>query len=305
MDRETKREQPGVRGPRPPLGPGSSRGNPTSGEVRPTPRPEPGVRVRVFTPADDGDGFAARVINVEDDRVLLRVPPGTDPHRRVLVTGCPLQLLLGGGDAAHLFHANILSPPEDGIIEVILCGLPLRLQRREYFRLAVRLPIAVRVRSPVLLPIAAPSDREDVVGESAAGNRESDADDEPRSSRTMPDPAGESSPEGESSVALDTAEPVSKIPETRIFRLADLSGGGCLCLDPEELLRPGRVYAAGLDLHDGESALAVSVEVVRQGISLGYPSAGLRFIALAEKHRERIMRTLFCEHRRRVLMGRS
>jgi c-di-GMP-binding flagellar brake protein YcgR len=252
------------------------------------------MRARILTSVDDGDGFAARVIEVEDEQVLLRVPRGTDPQRRALVSGGQVQLLLGGRDSAHLFHATVLSRLEDGIIVVLLRGHPLRLQRREYFRLAVRLPIAV------CLPIALRLDREDTVGESEAGDRESDEDDEPMFSGSKPGPAGVSTQEAENSDAVGAVEPLPTVPEIRIFRLADLSGGGCLCLDPEDLLRPGRVYAASLDLRDGEPALHVSVEVVRRGISFGYPTAGLRFVTLAEKHRERIMRTLFREHQRRV-----
>lgn len=216
------------------------------------------MRVRILSPVSDDDGHAALVIEMQDDRVLLRVARGTDPHGRAFIPGAQVQLLLGGRDAAHLFHATVASRPEDGVIAVLLGGHPMRLQRREYFRLAVRLPIVVR------LP------RENPDGDSEAGG-------------TEPPPAA---------------------PEIRIFRLADLSGGGCLCLDPEGLLRSGQVYAADLDLHDGEPALPLEVEVVRRGISLGYPSAGLRFVGFAEKDREKIMRTLFREQRRRAVTGR-
>jgi c-di-GMP-binding flagellar brake protein YcgR len=248
--------------------------------------------VRILTPVDDGDGFAARVIEVEDDRVLLRVPRSTDPQGHALVSGGQVQLLLGGRDSAHLFHATVLSRPEDGVIAVLLCGHAQRLQRREYFRLAVRLPIAVCL------------DREKAVGDSEAGDRGADEDDASRLSEPAPSPADVFAGELENSDAVGAAAPLPTAPEIRIFRLADLSGGGCLCLDPEGLLRSGRVYAASLDLHDGEPALRVNVEVVRGGISLGYPSAGLRFVTLAEKHRERIMRTLFREHQRRLATGR-
>ncbi len=292
MDRDTKHEPSGAPGQASPVRPGSPRGNPPGGQAGPPPRPEPGSRVRILTPLDDGDGFAARVIEVEDDRVLLRVPRGTDPHGHALVSGGQVQLLLGGRDSAHLFHATVLSRPEDGIIAVLLSGHALRLQRREYFRLAVRLPIAVRL------------DREDAVGESEAEELESDEDDEPMLSGSTPAGPGVSARETENADAVGAADSLPTAPEIRIFRLADLSGGGCLCFDPEGLLQPGRAYAACLDLHDGEAALQVSVEVVRRGISFGYPSAGLRFATLAEKHRERIMRTLFREHQRRVGAGR-
>jgi c-di-GMP-binding flagellar brake protein YcgR len=259
------------------------------------------MRVRILIPIDDSDGVAARVVEVKDDRVLLRVSRGTDSQGRALVSGGRVQLLLGGRDAAHLFDATVLSRPEDGFIAILLRGHPLRLQRRDYFRLAVRLPIAV------CLPIPVHQDREDAIGESGTGDRESDKDDEddePMLSGSMPGSAGGSAQETEIAEAVSVMEPSPMAPEIRIFRLADLSGGGCLCLDPEDLLRPGSVYGASLDLHDDEPALHVSVEVVRRGISLGYPSAGLRFVTLAGKHRERIMRTLFREHHRRVATGR-
>jgi hypothetical protein len=293
MDRDVKHEQPAVPGPASPVRLGSPRGSRPNAEDGKPVRPEPGIRVRILTPVDDGDGIAARVIEVKGDRVLLRIPRGADPQGHALGFGGQVQLLLGGRDSAHLFHATVHSRPEDGVVAVLLCGHPLRLQRREYFRLAVRLPIAVRLA------------REDTVGASEAGDQEPDEDDAPVVYGPISGPAEVPAPEIESSDAADAVDPLLKAPEIRIFRLADLSGGGCLCLDPDRLLRDGRLYSASLDLHDGEPPLQVRVEVVRHGISFGYPSAGLRFVAFAEKHRERIMRTLFREQRRRITTGRT
>jgi len=177
------------------------------------------MRVRILTPIDDGDGFPARVVEVKEDRVLLRVSRGTDSQGHALVSGGQVQLLLSGRDAAHLFDATVLSRPEDGFIAVLLRGHPLRLQRREYFRLAVRLPIAV------YLPVAAHQDPEDAIGESGAGDRESDEgddgdeddeDDEPMSFGSMLDSATGSARETDVADAVGVAEPLATAPEIRI-----------------------------------------------------------------------------------------
>jgi c-di-GMP-binding flagellar brake protein YcgR len=256
------------------------------------PRPEPGIGVRIRTLLDDGDGLAARVVDVDEDRVCLRVPRNTDPQGHVFVSGGEVQLILGRRDSAYVFHAVVLSRPEDGVIAVVLCGHPLRLQRREFFRLAVRLPIAVRLNP------------EEAAGTLPAG--EGEPGDGPESGPHGPaiDRPYASTRENEDPDAAAGVELPAPTPQVRIFRLADLSGGGCLCLDPDGLLRRGHLYRASLDLHDGAPPLQVSVEVVRRGISFGSPSVGLRFVAFAEKHRERIMRSLFNEHRRRSTTGR-
>jgi c-di-GMP-binding flagellar brake protein YcgR len=233
------------------------------------PTPEPGTRVRILTAVDDGDGIAARVIEVEGERVVLRLSPGAGDEGQFLLAGVEVQLLLGRRDAAYLYQAAVLAAPQENLVAVLLCGHPLRVQRREYFRLAVRLPIGVRLRPE-------PAERPPVDGEY------------PGVAAAVP---------GETGAGTEN-EPTPSVT-LQVFRLADLSGGGCLCLDPDNQLHRGRLYTASLELHDGEPPLAVRVEVVRKGVSFGYPSAGLRFVAMVEKQRERVMRTLFREYRQR------
>jgi c-di-GMP-binding flagellar brake protein YcgR len=265
---------------------GSGR-DPADGELGSMPRPEPGICVRIRAIFDDSEGVPTRVVEVDEDRVLLRLPRHAEPLGQSFVPGDEVQLLLGRRDSAYVFHAAVLSCPEDDLVAVLLNGHPMRLQRREYFRLVVRLPIVVNLdresSTEKPAPSGAESDDESAVGGccGAAATEEEDP---------------------EASVAAGVA---GSAPGVRIFRLADLSGGGCLCLDPDGLLQRGRLYSARLDLHDGAAPLQVCAEVVRRGISFGSPSVGLRFVALAEKHRERIMRSLFREHRRRATVGRT
>lgn len=273
-------------------GPGRLPGKPSGSEARPMSPPEPGTLVRILTSDDDGDGFPARVIEVDQERVLLRLPRGFPSQGHVFHAGGQVQLLIGKRDSALLYQAAVLSRPDDGIMAIMLSGHPLRLQRRDYFRIVVRLPIAVTLS------------REENAEEPGADKAGSVLDEGPEGTGMAPGHAAASAPGIEARDAAGVTEPFPGVPEIRIFRLADLSGGGCLCLDPDNLLRRDRLYPATLDLHDGEPLLQVRVEVVRRGVSFGYPSAGLRFVAIAEKYRERIMRTLFREYRNRASGGR-
>jgi c-di-GMP-binding flagellar brake protein YcgR len=84
-----------------------------------------------------------------------------------------------------------------------------------------------------------------------------------------------------------------------LLSMRNLSGGGCLCRDPEGRLSEGQRYRLHLCLPDGDSPLPVSARVVRRARLGGQGAAGLQFVDLAERDRERIMRTLFDEYRRR------
>ncbi len=88
-------------------------------------------------------------------------------------------------------------------------------------------------------------------------------------------------------------------PRVRILPVRDLSGGGCLCVDPDGLLEPGMIREARLLLEKPAGFLAVQVQVVRRTRApSGELAAGLRFLGLVERDRERILRALFEEYRR-------
>jgi c-di-GMP-binding flagellar brake protein YcgR len=113
--------------------------------------------------------------------------------------------------------------------------------------------------------------------------------------------AGAAEGETPAPLTLDAESP--KAPEglrshLRLLPLRNLSGGGCLCQDPEGHFLPGRQYRLQLCLPDGESPLAVSARVVRQTRLRGQGAAGLNFVGLPERDRERILRVLFTEYRR-------
>jgi c-di-GMP-binding flagellar brake protein YcgR len=292
MGRDAKHQGQGATGPADAKSPGEGPERSSGAGTQPLSPPEVGSVVRILTSDDEDDGgVPARVLESEGERLLLRLPRNHDSRGHAFRSGVQVQLLLGRRDAAHLFQASILSRPADGLMAVMLGGHPLRLQRREYFRISVRLPIAVK-----LIP------NTDTEEYGTDGAEDVPADGHPRSA-TMGHRVDGSTPGIEDDGGTNVADAYSQVPEIRIFRLADLSGGGCLCLDPDNVLKRGRLYPASLDLHDGEPALQVRFEVVRRGVSFGYPSAGLRFVALVEKHRERIMRTLFREYRARSNPG--
>jgi c-di-GMP-binding flagellar brake protein YcgR len=83
-----------------------------------------------------------------------------------------------------------------------------------------------------------------------------------------------------------------------LFSLVNLSGGGCLLLDPEGLLKPDTVYEGRLHTGDDQPPLVLQSAVVRRTQFRGGPAAGLRFVALKEKDRQRIIAALFREYRR-------
>jgi c-di-GMP-binding flagellar brake protein YcgR len=92
----------------------------------------------------------------------------------------------------------------------------------------------------------------------------------------------------------------------RLLALRNLSGGGCLCCDPRKELRPGTVYRLHLCLPDGAPPLPVEARVVRTTRVGGQRAAGLSFVGLLERDRERILRVLFQEYRRsRTRMNRN
>jgi len=71
---------------------------------------------------------------------------------------------------------------------------------------------------------------------------------------------------------------------TGLFLLSvrDLSGGGCLCLDPERALQHSKIYGAWIYLGDGLPPVPLQVQVVRRAYYRGTPAAGLQFISLKE-----------------------
>ncbi len=275
------------------------------------PRPEPGGRVRLRPLSNDDDGLVARVVEVEGERLLVRLSRNSEPGAPLFVAGGRIEVILGRRDSAYSFDASVLCRYEGDILAIQLSGAPRRLQRREYFRLAVRLPIAVCLDPPRRDPragLGTETPARDSLSDRVARD---DGDSQEAHLRESLSTWEEDAPgDAESWPAASGAEildpepaPRAQAPQIVIFRLADLSGGGCLCLDPDERLRDGRVYRATLDLHDG-LPLQVEVEAVRRGVSFGIRCVGLRFVALAESRRERIMRALFREQRRRISAGR-
>jgi c-di-GMP-binding flagellar brake protein YcgR len=83
-----------------------------------------------------------------------------------------------------------------------------------------------------------------------------------------------------------------------LFALVNLSGGGCLCLDPQGQLRMDGVFEGRLHTGDDDPPLILRTAVVRRTKVRGEPAAGMRFVGLREKDRQRIMAALFREYRR-------
>jgi c-di-GMP-binding flagellar brake protein YcgR len=100
---------------------------------------------------------------------------------------------------------------------------------------------------------------------------------------------------------LDEDAPVqAESPGTlHLFRLLDLSGGGCLCLDPAERLRPGRLYRARLKLPELPEYLLLTARVARRTRLSGTAAAGLEFAGVRERQRQQILCALFSEYRSR------
>jgi c-di-GMP-binding flagellar brake protein YcgR len=88
-------------------------------------------------------------------------------------------------------------------------------------------------------------------------------------------------------------------PASGLFRVVDLSGGGCLCLDAGEELAVGDAFQGRLKLPQTSESVRVRLRVVRRTRDRGRPAAGLFFEALREKDRQRIVCSLFAEYRRR------
>jgi c-di-GMP-binding flagellar brake protein YcgR len=93
-------------------------------------------------------------------------------------------------------------------------------------------------------------------------------------------------------------DPSAPPAQWALFSLVNLSGGGCLCLDPKGLLRMDAVYEGRLHTGDEDPPLVLCVAVVRRTQMRGEEAAGLRFVGLKEKSRQRIMAALFREYRK-------
>jgi len=269
---------------RPPDETGSSDGARTPAHDAPvsgpgTPRPLAGDRVRLESSGGEGAHYG-RVEAVSGDTLSLRLDPECADRLPVAGDG---RLVLGRGEGAWVFRVSVIACPQPDQVVLRCAGCAEgRLQRREYFRLAARLPLVV----------ALPADPPELA--------QSEERPDPGKSPQPGEPAEPRVPPGRDS-ASDAVEAGLPPPAPRyhIFPLADLSGGGCFCLDPEEVLEVGLVLPARLDLGDGDPPLSVTAEVVRRGEARGEGGAGLRFLDLPEKNRERIMRALFREFRER------
>jgi c-di-GMP-binding flagellar brake protein YcgR len=83
-----------------------------------------------------------------------------------------------------------------------------------------------------------------------------------------------------------------------LFRLLDLSGGGCLCLDPGGHLRPGAPYRLHLKLPESRERMLLQGRVVRRTRVRGERAAGIEFVGLRDRDRQKILCALFGEYRR-------
>ena len=219
----------------------------------------PGDRIRVEAEATDWVATASVLLSGRERAEIELDPCGVDAAE-LLKGGTAVRLVVGRADGAWVQRAIVVArPTAERLILDLEPGRRVRMQRREYFRLGVRLPIAVRLGRAGEQP-------EDVTPESAPPARE------------------------------------AELP--RLFRVLDLSGGGCFVRDDDEVLRIGAEHDACLDLRDQEAPLQVRVVVVRRGRVYGEGGAGLRFLDLRESCRARIMRALFEQFRReRIRLG--
>lgn len=219
----------------------------------------PGDRIRVEAEAADWVATASVLLSGRD-RAEIELDPGGVDAAESLRVGAVVRLVVGRADGAWVQRALVVArPTAERLILDLEPGRRVRMQRREYFRLGVRLPIAVRL--------------------GRAGEPPDDA-------------------------TPDSAPPARESELPRLFRVLDLSGGGCFVRDDDEVLRIGAEHDACLDLRDQESPLQVRVVVVRRGRVSGEAGAGLRFLDLRESCRARIMRALFEQFRReRIRLG--
>lgn len=212
-----------------------------------------GERIRLRL--QGGEPVQARVDLRVGRRCEVTLPSG--PLRPAeLAPGRPFELWLSRNDAAYVHRGSVLEETDAGRAVLLLNeDTPERLQRREYFRLKVRLPILLRI----------PGQEPDSSESGAAQSR------------------------------------------WLLFPVRDLSGGGCLCLDPDELITIGNLYEARFKTEPHQSPLSFTLRAVRRTTVRNLPAAGFEFVALPEKDRARIMAALFSEYRRirtRILQGR-
>ncbi len=232
------------------------RGRPAASRVHPAAPPaiggrdpRPGDRARLTL---RGLRVRARVISVEGRTITLWL----SPRSRGLDLEFPrrFKIRVGSGDATYLWKAVGAAPPERSRIVLRLLNAPIRrIQRREFFRMDVRMPLVVDAPAPT-----------------------------PAFSATGPDLAG-----------------VRHRAPIYVFPVQDLSGGGCLCLDGCGFFTRGALHDARILLDPPGGFLPVRVQVVRRTRSGSVPAAGLRFVELQERDRERIQKTLFEEYQHR------
>lgn len=185
----------------------------------------------------------AQVVLCAPERIEVELDqPGPETDGRIR-GGTRVRLYVGRADGAWMQPAVVsFRSSAERVVLDLEPGRIARMQRREYFRLGVRLPIAVGLGLPEGMP--------------------------------------------------------------RLFRVLDLSGGGCFVHDEEETLDVGEEHDACLDLRDQRAPLNLRVTVVRRGQVSGETGAGLQFLGLQESSRERIMRALFDQFRReRIRLG--
>lgn len=232
----------------------------------------PAVRIRLGRGTADRT-LPARILRRQGRRLLLSVrpDPGARPGREASSSAQPdfqpgetVRLLCRGGDAAYRHTATVLSRPSAGkLIVALIASAAERVQQRQYFRMRVRFPLlAEGVVSP------------------QTGARSSTAADRASSALAKGDPV-----------------PAGLRAQLRLLPMKNLSGGGCLCGDPGNELESGRLYRVHLCLPDGRPPLPVEAQVVRRTRIAGQAAAGLQFVGLQERDRERIVRTLFDQYR--------